>query len=597
MKISLVQPNYSFNKNYWLPYSVACVYAYAKTLNPFLELNNLIFRRQNIAQITPMFSDDIVLFSNYMWNWEYNLKLAKSIKSKFPSSLIVFGGPQVSENNLAKQINNYSFVDSWVVGEGEQSFCELLNDYQLNSVKKYYSTTKRLPNLDTPSPYLTGVFDSLLEQNPNAIWNTTLETNRGCPFKCSFCDWGSLTFSKVKKFELDKVYAELEWLGKNNIDYIFVADANFGIFKERDEQIINKILEVQDKYNYPKTFNCQWHKNSKHEVIQLAKKLTSKGRNRGLTLSVQSMSDEVLEEIERKNMDTTHLAGMLDSVEEQAVSSYTELILPLPLETKSSWSKGLCEILEIGQHNSIDVWFHQLFENAPGAQIPVRQKHGYQTTWLTNYVSGDPPESDEDTVEEKTEIVVSTNTMSYSEFIDSWMYASMIVNFHSGGWTQLLAKYSRYELNISYRQFYDFLYAKLEKDFSPVGDAWRDLRQNIINVTLNIPNKNIKKHTLLFELNSELHKKSKDVHLFLKNYFNYLPSELISVQKELMFLEGSLHNKVVKCDYNYLDYMSNFKGRIQSGSYSYTLLNEFDGDHFDLLYTKRRSGYGKYKVL
>ena len=597
MKISLVQPNYSFNKNYWLPYSVACIYAYAKALNPFLELNNLIFRRQNIAQITPTFSDDMVLFSNYMWNWEYNLKLAKSIKLQFPSSLIVFGGPQVSENNLAKQINNYSFVDSWIVGEGEQSFCELLNDYQLNSVKKYYSTTKRLPNLNTPSPYLTGVFDSLLEQNPNAIWNTTLETNRGCPFKCSFCDWGSLTFSKVKKFELDKVYAELDWLGKNNIDYIFVADANFGIFKERDEQIINKILEVQDKYNYPKTFNCQWHKNSKQEVIQLAKKLTSKGRNRGLTLSVQSMSDEVLEEIERKNMDTTHLAGMLDSVEEQAVSSYTELILPLPLETKSSWSKGLCEILEIGQHNSIDVWFHQLFENAPGAQIPVRQKHGYQTTWLTNYVSGDPPESDEDTVEEKTEIVVSTNTMSYSEFIDSWMYASMIVNFHSGGWTQLLAKYSRYELNTSYRQFYDFLYAKLEKDFSPVGDAWRDLRQKIINVTLNSPNKNIKKHTLLFELNSELHKNSNDVHLFLKNYFNYLPSELLSVQKELMFLGDSLNNKVVKCGYNYLDYMSNFKGRIQSGSYSYTLLNEFEGDHFDLLYTKRRSGYGKYKVL
>ena len=30
--------------------------------------------------------------------------------------------------------------------------------------------------------------------------NATLETNRGCPFACTFCDWGSLTYAKIRKF-------------------------------------------------------------------------------------------------------------------------------------------------------------------------------------------------------------------------------------------------------------------------------------------------------------------------------------------------------------------------------------------------------------
>lgn len=598
MNISLVQPNYSFNNNYWLPYSVASVYAYAKSHYSFLSLNQIIFRREKVSRITPHFSQDtMVLFSNYMWNWEYNLKLAKSIKNSYPNILIVFGGPQVSENNLLHQINTYPFVDSWVVGEGEQSFCNIISDYLKGSIQKQYSIIKRMPDLDIPSPYLTGIFDAVIAKHPSFLWNTTLETNRGCPFKCTFCDWGSLTFSKVEKFSLEKVYAELEWLAKNKVEFVTVADANFGMLKERDNLIADKILEVQDTYGYPKVFTYQWHKNSKQDVIGLAKKLTSNGMNRGLTLSVQSMSDKVLKEIERKNMDTSHLSSMLDSMEEQSVTSYTELILPLPYETKSSWREGLCEILEIGQHNSIEVWFHQLFENAPGAQTSVREKHGYKTNWLTDYVSGDPPADDEDDVKEKTEVVVSTNDMSFKDFIDSYMYASMIVNFHSGGWTQLLARYSRYALNISYRQFYDYLYAKLEQDFSSVGDSWRLIRKKVIAVTTDSHDDIIKKHSLLFELNYNFHTNPQDVFDFIKNYFYWLSDDLHILQKELIYTEHSSNNKEITCSSNLLDYMKNLKTIPTLGEYKYNLTHESSENHFLSLYTKRRSGYGKYKVL
>ncbi len=51
---------------------------------------------------------------------------------------------------------------------------------------------------EVPSPYTMGLFDYLPDMYPGKIWNAVIETNRGCPFMCTFCDWGGTTFSKVK---------------------------------------------------------------------------------------------------------------------------------------------------------------------------------------------------------------------------------------------------------------------------------------------------------------------------------------------------------------------------------------------------------------
>jgi radical SAM superfamily enzyme YgiQ (UPF0313 family) len=116
-------------------------------------------------------------------------------------------------------------------------------------------------------------------------WNGTLETNRGCPFQCTFCDWGSLTYSKVKHFGLERVFDELEWMAQHRVGFISITDANFGMFPERDNLIADKIIEVQEQYGYPKTFSVAWAKNQKREVVDIVKKLlNAPGFNQGLTL-------------------------------------------------------------------------------------------------------------------------------------------------------------------------------------------------------------------------------------------------------------------------------------------------------------------------
>ena len=179
--------------------------------------------------------------------------------------LIVFGGPEVAITDPKLFVDN-PFMDLVICYEGEITFKRVLKAFEsrdwetvpgllINRNGEAVKTedAERIETLEeVPSPYLSGIFDDLIAKHPEVTWQGTLETNRGCPFACTFCDWGSLTYNKVKKFELQRVFDELEWMAKHNFDWISITDANFGMFPERDGMIADKIIEMQEKYGSPR---------------------------------------------------------------------------------------------------------------------------------------------------------------------------------------------------------------------------------------------------------------------------------------------------------------------------------------------------------
>ena len=602
--ISLVQPNFAQGsqsyKSYWLPHSIACVYvytAYSAEFSNTYSLNQIIFKRDKISSTALMLAgDDVVLFSNYMWNWEYNKCLAQSIKSINPKCRIVFGGPQVSEHRLDDQRRQMPYVDTWIISEGELSFMEYTRDLISGEPKSVYAV-QRLEDLDIPSPYLVGFFDDLLDQNQALRWNTTLETNRGCPFKCTFCDWGSLTYAKVKRFPMPKVQQEIEWIARNGIEYVFVADANFGMYPDRDMQIAQWMTENQQRYGYPEVWNANWHKNSRQNVLPIVEHLTAGGKNRAMTISVQSMNEGVQTAIERKNMDISHMQDMFDLINSKGLASYTELILPLPLETAQSWREGLAEVLRIGQHNSIEIWFHQLLENAESTKSHVSE-YGFETRELSGYVSGEIEPGDEDILE-KTEVVVATNTMSYSEFIDCWQYASMIINFHCGGWTQLISRVRTAQGETDYLTFYDNLFAQLNSSPSIIGAKWREQRQHLdLFLEGRAPN-GFSAHTFLWNFNRVLHENYMASWEFITEATG-LEGSLAYAQKEFIYNYYDDYPKKIILPGNYYEYLNNYSDQLKGGLFEYQINPNNKPDsvekHLDNLYFKRRMGYGKNTI-
>ena len=460
--VYLFQPQYAieFRKEntYWLPYSAGCLWSYASQFDwvkENFELKGLIFRREPPDQLIARMEEPALAgFSCYVWNEQYCLIMAKKIKQRWPNCVIEFGGPQASGKMI-----KYDFIDSIIMAEGEENFLDALRRILAGKPPEQFYQKRRLENLDIPSPYTTGVFDEIIKNNPGAIWSTTLETNRGCPFACTFCDWGGVTYSKVKKFNIDRIQKELEWCKSNPIGYIFVADANFGIFKERDVEIAKMIRKVADQSRID-SINVQYAKNSTDVVFTIAQIVGD--LSRGVTVSVQSMNDGTLEAIKRKNLDVNNIRHLMDLSEKYSVSTYTEVILGLPLETIESWKQGFADILEMGQHNSIDMWFAQLLENSELSQPDSRRRYGIKSIVAKDYMPLYNP-NDWREIEEEIELTNQTNTLSTKEMIECYMYGWMVIHFHITGYSQLYARYCRQRKDVSYRQYYDKFFELLQQ--------------------------------------------------------------------------------------------------------------------------------------
>ena len=483
-KISLVQPNFQqgpkeFNAHY-LPYSLGVLWAYVNQFDSIksnYQLEDLIWQRDAIDLTASKLSQcGIVGFSTYVWNKNYNYSLARRVKELNPNCIIIFGGPEmpITKKDIFQKL---SFVDVVIKSEGEIILKQLLdaitNDTAWDNIRGLLINRNgtaidtgngdRIGNLeDLPSPYLTGVFDKIMSEATAVEWNATIETNRGCPYACTFCDWGSLTYNKVKKFNLEKVFAELEWIAQRGCGFVTVADANFGMFIERDNAIADKLIEVQEKYGCPNSFSMTWAKDQKPEVFDIIFKLIKNPKfNQGLTVSVQSMDLDVLENIKRKNLSQHKIENIFAICDKHNVPVYTEIILGLPGETVASWKDGFFKIYRAGNHTGINILQAQMLENA---EMNLLQEKLFQikSVPVYDYMSGSYNYNE---LKECVQVVTSTKDMSMEQMLDSQIFSWFMQTFHINGLTTYISRFFAKQ-GIDYAVFYEKLWNYL------IDDPW-----------------------------------------------------------------------------------------------------------------------------
>jgi radical SAM superfamily enzyme YgiQ (UPF0313 family) len=422
----LAQVNQRYGRNVFFPYSVGLLWAYAAK-DPQIarqyELIEFLFLREPIDSVVARLRDpDVVGVSNYIWNWQYNLALARAVKERYPDCLIVMGGPQ-TPNRAGDFLPRHPYLDILVHQEGEAAFhailCERLtgmcNYQQVPGITFRDSlgqsittgTGMRMPDLENiPSPYLSGLFDSLLSLPYD--FNASQETHRGCPYSCTFCDWGSAVFTKVRRFGDQRIVDEYEWMGKNRVELLYNCDANYGMLP-RDVSITERLVDAKRRYGFPKKFRAAYAKKSNSNVFSIAKLLNEEKMNKGVTLSMQSMDGHTLDVVKRGNIKLTDFAETVRKYKLSQISTYTEIILGLPGETFASFCRGVDEILNAGQHDSINIYPCMLLPNSEMSDPAYVHEHGIRAVrtpmlWLhASPISGD--------VKEYYDVVIETSTM------------------------------------------------------------------------------------------------------------------------------------------------------------------------------------------
>ncbi|MGW6641310.1 B12-binding domain-containing radical SAM protein [Streptomyces iakyrus] len=472
--VYLAQVNNRFGDQAFLPYSVGVIQAHCQRQPEIAEsfrFQEFIFLRENIDHLAARLREPRVLgISCYIWNWEYSRALAQAVRSAHPDCLIVMGGPQVPLDSQDFFMLNPA-VDILVHHEGEFAFADILCEF-LQADPNY----SRIPGLSVrdgkgscittgvreavkdvnqlASPYLDGTFDALIDLPYR--WNASHETNRGCPYSCTFCDWGSAVFTKLRHFDDDRLMKELEWFGRNRIEILYNCDANFGIVP-RDIALAKKLAEVRADSGYPVQFRPSFAKKSGPAVFEIAKVLQEVGLQRGITLSMQSMSDDCLTVIKRRNIKQDNLTDLLNLYRSHNMPTYTELILGLPGETLESFRRGVSRLFGAGQHEGLLIYLCELLPNSEMATLQYRTLHSIRTTRLPMLLGYATPSADD--VQEYFDVVIETATLPFEDWQKCFMLAWAVQCFHCLNITQALAMFFWTEFGVEYHAFYEELMA------------------------------------------------------------------------------------------------------------------------------------------
>ena len=442
-RVGLVQINNSFSGQNYLPYSIACLQAYAQSRLPrehctFLPM---IYKRTPVWQVVDrMKRAEVVGFSTYVWNAQISLESARRLKRANPELLVIFGGPQVPDH-AEHFLRTHAFVDLVVHNEGERTFVGILErlssrDWHGLRGVSYLAAdgryvrelpVERMRNLEeVPSPFLGGTFDQLIADNPDEQWIGLWETNRGCPFQCTFCDWGSAVAAKMTTFGFERLQRELQWFADRTIKYIFVCDANFGIQK-RDVEIAEAVADVRRRTGYPHGFSVQNTKNATERAYLTQKILADAGLNKGVALSMQSLDPTTLKNIKRDNISLDTYFNLARRFTADDVETYSDLILGLPGETYASFRDGVDKLIRLGQHHRIQFNNLTILPNAEMGNPDYLERFKMETVRSEIINIHGTREELEDDVPEMQDLVIATYSLPREDWrktrVFSWMAA------------------------------------------------------------------------------------------------------------------------------------------------------------------------------
>jgi radical SAM superfamily enzyme YgiQ (UPF0313 family) len=418
---------------------------------------------------------DVFMYSNYVWNQNLGLAFAEEIKKIRKDTLVVAGGPNISKERYKQKnfLEENAFIDFFILGEGEIPAAEMLckyidNNYCIESLKKsqvrqslsihegelfvgenidrigvkrnssveLVSETRNsaISELDDiPSPYTNGMLDQFFDNKLYPL----VETNRGCPFACTFCQQGEEYFNSVSFRKYKSVAEELEYITKKmvknspGVAKIEFADPNFAMFKQ-DLKTTECLSQLQQKYGWPKIIGCTTGKNKPGQVIDAVEKVFPNSLI--IYNSIQSSNPETLVEIKRSDISLDSYKEIQTEIQSRGLRSMADVILGLPLETKESHFNAVYSLIDAGvqeftPNQAMILKSTELEEDSSTERYGLKTKARVLPRAIGQYKINNKMAY----IAEVETIAVSSNTLSFEDYLSSRILHLLAMIYHNSG--------------------------------------------------------------------------------------------------------------------------------------------------------------------
>ncbi len=405
---------------------------------------------------------DVLMLSNYVWNEALSREFFRIAKKLNPNILTVMGGPNIpleADRQIA-YVEAHPEIDVYITGEGDfaasrlvQAWDDAGHSHKLFGANGFQSAMWRNPEgqvvrndthprrreiNEIPSPWLTGIQDEFFDGRLAPM----IETNRGCPFTCTFCAQGTSWYSKVNNFDLDRMKEEIHYIARKikekspQMGTLRIADSNYGMF-ERDIEISTYIGEMQRKYGWPTFIDATTGKNRPDRIIKSVEQVSG-----ALVLyqAVQSLDEDVLRKIKRQTIKLDAYKALEVHMRGRGLKSVSDLILGLPGESLDSHLAGLTTLLDsnIDQMHNFQA---MMLKGSEMEKLDSRETFKFDTRYRV--LPRNFGIYDDRKVIDVEEIIVATDTLPFEDYITSRKYHLVSSVFWNDGWFSHVVNFCR----------------------------------------------------------------------------------------------------------------------------------------------------------
>jgi radical SAM superfamily enzyme YgiQ (UPF0313 family) len=318
----------------------------------------------------------LVGFTCFVWNVERVLWVAGELKRRDPDVKVVLGGPEITADNA--WVLGHPAVDYAVIGEGEQTFTEMLGalapghatispiaglwvgagegDSPIFAARKSGQSPllarRPLASLDeVAGVYLEGILDAAEERL------MFLETVRGCVYKCKFCYYPK-SFEGLTRLGPGQIAASLSHARAAGVEEVFLLDPTLN--QRRD---FADFLRLLARGNPDRQFTFSGELRAEGIRSEHAR-LMREANFAEVEIGLQSVDPTAQDLMNRKVPRAAFERGVRALLDE-GIRVRVDLIVGLPGDTADSVRRGIDYLLRTGLYGEVQVFNLSILPGTP----------------------------------------------------------------------------------------------------------------------------------------------------------------------------------------------------------------------------------------
>lgn len=325
------------------------------SLNRFVENNEAVLN--SFVEEILSTGAQVIGFSVYNTTKRLSLELAKRIKQKDKSKIIICGGVMCFPKAAANWIIRESFIDGVVLGEGDEIIVNIMRSVEKTGKISFcpgimYKDNDKVIDCDFAEPIMDlnnlpfpdfSDFNIQLYDNPSQL---PMLTSRGCPYQCVFCNT-KLFWNKYRSMSGERIFKEIKYqLDKyKNVHFFTFNDHTFNANIKSLSRFLDLAIELKTGKGEKRDNYAQFSWKSCAVIRdEMDRNIINKLKQSGcieLEVGIESASSRVRSLMKKPPDETRIIERVIRDLSEAGIGVRANFMFGFPGETEEDFKETL----------------------------------------------------------------------------------------------------------------------------------------------------------------------------------------------------------------------------------------------------------------